>query len=186
MVQLALTQLAPAVTFDLDALLARLGDAHRALSWTVRTLPESWHHRPPGGLVVGCDDGTWSVAQNLAHLIVYEEEVTLVALEALLHGGKGFGRMSPRDPGFLLRWEHLSTEPIAFLLDRLGTTRQSLGLLARAFEPEAFTTDPHPDHAVDYVLDRHTPGWVIAKAAQHTWEHTVSVMRVALYAPTLP
>src|SRR5436189_3875240 len=115
MAQLA-TQLAPAAAFDLDALLARLGDAHRALSWAAQTLPENWHHRSPGGLVVGCDDGAWSVAQNLAHLIVYEEEVTLVALESLLHGGKGFGRLSPRDPGFLLRWEHLSTEPIAFLL----------------------------------------------------------------------
>jgi hypothetical protein len=181
-----LAPIAPIVAFDRDALLARLRDAHRALTWAVETLPEDWHHRSPGGLVVGCEEDAWSVAQNLAHLVVYEEEVTLVALESLLHGGRGVGRTSPRDPAFLRRWEHLSAEPATRLLDRLAATRQSLTLLARAFDVSAFDADLRLGRTTDYVLDRHAPGWVVTKSAQHTWEHAVSVMRVALYAPSHP
>ncbi len=34
-------------------------------------------------IIVGCEDGAWSVAENLAHLFVYEELNTLPALGPL-------------------------------------------------------------------------------------------------------
>ncbi len=64
----------------------RLQESLAAVLYAVSISPASWHYRPPS------DDpdlvwlGSWSVAQNLAHLAVYEEQVAAPILTAIAAG----------------------------------------------------------------------------------------------------
>ena len=168
--------------FGIAETAVRLEDSLESLTWAVSLVPAIWHHQPPPWREA-TGAAPWSVAQNLAHLVIYEETVAAPVLEELLAGGDGSAAVpSWRDERFAeerLGFAWLGREPIGELLERLQRARLRQVEAVRAFSEEGFNT---PITAL-WGPSQQTPGWVATKTFQHTWEHGNGILQVALFAP---
>ena len=167
--------------FDAENLLTAHQAALAQIAWAVAQVPAVWHHRSPGGIIVGCEDGAWSVAENLAHLFVYEELNTLPALATLAGRGNHVCH-SPRTVEFQTTQATLREYSVADLLAQLWAAHERLAMLARTFTTAEFTNPQVPAPNPDFLFDRSTPGWLVAKSVQHFWEHGATMQRVLLFA----
>lgn len=127
----------------------------------------------------------WSVAQNLAHLAIYEERLGAPLLEDLACGGDGtgIGLSTPREDQFLAEWESLAQKPIETILARLHAARARHVAALMSFTEARFNAPVTTFFPPAYGRERYPAGWVAAKTVQHTWEHGNTVLRVALFAP---
>lgn len=170
------------VVFGVAETAARLEESFETLRWAVGMAPSAWHHRPPPFQRPG-GELPWSIAQNLAHMLIYEETAAAPVLEELLAGGDGsLAVPSWRDERFSeerVGFARLSREPVAELLDRLGRARRRQVDAVRTFSSERFNTKL----TSLWGPSGQRPGWVATKTFQHTWEHGNSILQVALFAP---
>ena len=87
----------------------RLTDSFRSVEWAVSIVPPQWTHALPD--YYGPND--WTVAMNLAHLVVYEEKFATPLLEALAAGDDGEGAVPSPGEGWLLRdATAIASEPV--------------------------------------------------------------------------
>ncbi|MGH2588965.1 MAG: hypothetical protein ACRDJE_28920, partial [Dehalococcoidia bacterium] len=75
-------------SYQVEQVVAQLQGSLDGLTLAVSLVPEVWHHRSPRGLS-GFEDDAWSVATNLAHLVLYEETLAAPVVEALAVGSDG-------------------------------------------------------------------------------------------------
>ncbi len=145
------------------------------IKWAAAMIPAAWTHEPP-------EPGTWSVAMNVAHLVVYEEEISLPVLTGLADGGDGVGSVrSALEQWFLKDAEAIADQPLAGLVTRLVAVRRRQIDVVNRFSAEDFSRPVTPLFGGPTALK--SPGWVATKTFQHTWEHGNAILRMALFAP---
>jgi hypothetical protein len=162
--------------YRIDDVVRRLRDSLADLEFGLARAPERWRHAPPPEVA----PDAWTVAMNLAHVTIYEENV---ALRLLRSCAPGFDPADERRGGdeawFYNQALALSAEPIEPTLTRLRAARQQQIDLVEAFGElrlNSAVTPLWPD-------TQHTAGWVAIKTFQHTWEHGNAILRVALFSP---
>lgn len=151
-----------------------------ALRWATGIIPPVWAHRPDGG--------GWSAATNLAHLLVYEEQVSVPVVEDLLRGEDGTAAVIDGSEGWLAQAsESLGSADLGSLALRWEAARARLIAAVRAFRDDDFNA---PTCAVTTPMFRdiglHPAGLVVLKANQHTWEHGNAILRTARLAYSRP
>jgi hypothetical protein len=159
----------------------RLRDSLADIEFGLSMLPVEWSHAlPPGS-----PPDSWTVAMNIAHLVVYEEELANPILASLAAGGDGSDAVRPNLPAW---WEPdakaIASEPLDALVPRLRAARQRHIDLVESFDEAAFNKPVCPVFGARWREGAlHAPGWVASKTWQHTWEHGNAVLRAALFAP---
>ena len=167
-----------------SATVERLEQSLTTVLYAVAVIPEAWQFRKPADEADLDWLGEWSVAQNLAHLAVYEEQVAAPILEAIAAGRDGAAEVaSAIESDYEALWEALAARPMEDIANRLSTARARQVAAVAAMSDERF-------HALATTLwqgvagaARHSAAWVAAKTVQHTWEHGNSIFRFALFAP---
>jgi hypothetical protein len=160
----------------------RLREALETIEWAVNEIPEKYHHDLPD--FYAPDD--WHAAMNLAHIVVYEEQLANPVMEALLAGGDGVGAVrSGMEAWFYGDSVTASAEPLAALLDRYRAAREQGIAVIKSFTAERFNDRICPLWQGSPVHGRslQPPGWVAMKTVQHSWEHGNALLRLALFAP---
>jgi hypothetical protein len=167
-------------TDTIDRLRRSLDDVLYAVSIT----PETWRHRAPA-TVEGLDWlGGWSVAENLAHLAVYEESIAAPVLEAILAGRDGTDDViSVLEGDYEARWRNLAASPIEHISQRLADARDHQIAAVSSMSDDLFHELTTALWATDLTRNGHSAAWVATKTFQHTWEHGNSILRIALFAP---
>jgi hypothetical protein len=174
-----MTESTPTATrYTRAGVVRRLRDSLADVEFALQMIPPQWTHEAPE--VRGLPADSWTVAMNLAHLAIYDEEVGGVMLESF---APGFDP-TERHHGGGETWFYddavaLSHEPVEVILGRLRSGRQRQIAIVEAHDDawlHGGTTPLWPDPL-------HTPGWVATKTFQHTWEHGNAILRVALFAP---
>ena len=130
----------------------------------------------------------WSPATHLAHLVLYEERVSVPIIDALLRGEDGTAAVHDGGEGWLAREsEALGASDLAVLAARYQRTRERLIAAVRRFGDVEFN---EPRCAVTTPMFRdiglHPAGLVTMKAYQHTWEHGNVILRTARLAYIRP
>ncbi|MEO8539973.1 MAG: DinB family protein [bacterium] len=171
--------------FDRDAVLARLEQSLQTIEWAVSLVPAEWTHKSPSGTKMSSDENAWSVAMNLAHLVLYTERLPSAVLRSLLDGGDGVGDTWFREPGpYEAPAVELASQPVAEILRRLRAARASEVGLALSFSESAWAApSTRAWGQAGYGPRLHSPARILSKSQQHTWEHGNSILRVALFAP---
>lgn len=83
--------------------------------------PETWQLRSPTDEADLDWLGSWSVAENLAHLAIYEELVAAPILEAIAGGRDGTAEVQSVIEGdYENRWKALSESPMDAIAQRLS------------------------------------------------------------------
>ena len=122
---------------------------------------------------------------NVAHLVVYEEELANPILASLAAGGDGSAAVRPN----LLAWwepdaKAIASEPLDLLVPRLRAARERHIELVASFDDAAFNKPVCPVFGARWHEGAlHPPGWVASKTWQHTLEHGNAVLRAGLFAP---
>jgi hypothetical protein len=170
-------------SYQVEQIVAQLQGSLDGLSPAVSLVPKVWHHRSPHGLS-GFEDGTWSIAMNLAHLTLYEETLAAPVVESLAVGGDGTSALDPAVLGRVAEeTERLASAPLSRIIERLRTVRERQIAAARCFTDEGFSRPATPVWRVlaeNPEVPVRSAGWVLAKTVQHTWEHGNTVFRIAL------
>ena len=119
----------------------RLTDSFRSVEWAVSIVPPQWTHALPD--YYGPND--WTVAMNLAHLVVYEEKFATPLLEALAAGDDGEGAVPSPGEGWLLRdATAIASEPVEVLLERLANSRARQVQIVESFPRDRFNEPVTP------------------------------------------
>jgi len=149
--------------------------AQEALAWAIPLITVEAAARAPVR-------GGWSVAQNLAHLVVYEELIALPILGASLRheDGARYVRSFSED-WFAPESESLATAAFPQLLTRYDMGERRHAELLAQFDDEKFNTPlcsawPVPGGRLV------SAGWVAKKSLQHTWEHGNVLLRAGWMA----
>jgi len=169
---------------DRSETIARLEQSLSDVLYAVTITPGVWLFRVPA------DDanlrwlGSWSVAMNLAHLAVYEEQIAAPILEAIAAGYDGASAVeSVLESDYEELWQALSSAPIDEIARRFSTARKRQIDAIAAMRDDRFN-EPATTFWQDVLSQRgHSAAWVAAKTFQHTWEHGNSILRIALFAP---
>jgi hypothetical protein len=164
----------------------RLQTSLETVRYAVSVVPPDWHARLPTDQPGLEWLGSWSVAQTLAHLVVYEELVAVPILEAIVTGGDAAAEVATAmERAYDDRWLALSASPVAELLRLLTDARARQVAAIAAIDDARF-------HALATVLWRddpsqegHSAAWVATKTVQHTWEHGNSILQLALFGPLI-
>jgi hypothetical protein len=168
-------------TFDEAETDRRLCESIDTVIGAARMVPVAYTH----ALMPGLPDYAWTVAMNLAHLVVYEEGIAVPILESLASGADGRTLIRADNEGWFYNDAvALSSEPVAILVTRLQAARSRQVEIVRSFSPvdwnrrwsPAFSSGLHGNGP-------HSPAWIATKSFQHTWEHGNAVLRAALFAP---
>ncbi len=167
--------------FDPNETAQRLSESLATIEWAVSAIPPRFTHELPDFY----PEGEWGVAMNLAHLVVYEEEIANPVLAALAAGGDGVGSVRSAMEGWFLNDAlAIAGEPIDALLGRLKAARGRQIEMVESFAAERFNAPMTPLWASGrHGTPPHSAGWVATKTFQHTWEHGNAVLRMALFAP---
>ncbi len=166
----------PTTTYRLHDAVRRLRDSLTDLEFGLEQAPERWHHALPPEVA----PDAWTVAMNLAHLTIYEENVALLLLRSFEPGFKPAGQRQGGDEAWFYNEAlALSAEPIEPALARLRTARQQQIELAESLGEARLNSGVTPL----WPDPQHTAGWVATKTFQHTWEHGNAILRVALFSP---
>ena len=128
--------------------------------------------------------GTWSVAENLAHLAVYEEHVAAPILEAIVAGRDAAEDVnSVIESDYEAHWQALSKSPLNEIAQRLSGARSRQVDAVSAMSDDLFHAPTTTLWTDVLAADGHSAAWVAAKTLQHTWEHGNSILCIALFAP---
>ena len=166
----------PATTYRLADVVRRLRDSLADLEFGLAQAPARWHHALPPEVA----PDAWTVAMNLAHLTIYEENVALRLLRSFEPGFDPAGERRGGDEAWFYNEAlALSTEPIDQSLSRLRIARRQQIELAESFGETRLNSGITPL----WPDPQHTAGWVATKTFQHTWEHGNAILRVALFSP---
>lgn len=156
----------------------RLKQSLSTVEWAVARIPSAYTHAMPADT----PPGEWNAAMNLAHLIVYDEEIANPILAALAEGTDGVGATkSHLEQWFQPNAEAMAPDPIEALVQRFGATHRRQIEIVESFTEERFNTPVTPLFTRGETL--RAPGWIATKTFQHTWEHGNALLRLALFAP---
>lgn len=164
--------------------MARLSQSLDDVLYAVSITPEYWHYRSPATEPGLSWLGSWSVADNLAHLAVYEEQIAAPILGAIREGRDSSSEViSVLESDYEALWQALSKSPLDDIAARLRSARHR--------QIEAISSMDHARfHARSTTLWHeltpagHSADWVAAKTFQHTWEHGNSILQFALFVPS--
>ena len=166
----------PATTYRIDDVIRRLRDSLADLEFGLEQSPARWHHALPPEVA----PDAWTVAMNLAHLTIYEENVALRLLRSFAPGFDPAGERRGGDEAWFYNEAlALSAEPIEQALWRLRSARQEQIELVESLGETRLNSGVTPL----WPDPQHTAGWVATKTFQHTWEHGNAILRVALFSP---
>ena len=156
-------------------------DSFETVAWAARMVPEGFTHAP----MPWQPAEDWSVAMNLAHLVVYDESIASPILESMAAGEDGTTLVrSTVENWFLDEMVALSREPVEMLLSRLEASRSRQSGFIAAFSEDDYNRRWTPAFATGrHGNPPHSPAFVAAKTFQHTWEHGNAVLRAALFSP---
>jgi hypothetical protein len=165
----------------IDRLAQSLADVLYAASIT----PAIYHYRSPAAATGLVWFGTWSVAENLAHLAVYEEHVAAPILEAIVAGRDATAEVnSVIESDYEAHWQALSKSPLDEIVQRLSAARSRQLDAISVMSGDLFQAPTTTLWTDVLAADGHSAAWVAAKTFQHTWEHGNSILCVALFAPS--
>ena len=177
-----MTQTADIFTFRVDETIRQLQGSLEAVAWAASLLPDHLLSRPPQPPAMFGGDA-WSAAMNLAHLAIYEERIAVPVLASLAAGGDGTdGLISFGEDRFYAESVALSSDVPERIMARLRAARQQQVELAATFASDRFNAPLTPGWRGVAGTPLKSPGWVLGKTVQHTWEHGNSLMRIALFA----
>ncbi len=180
-VSAAALQSATRRTDTIDRLTHSLADVLYAAS----IAPDTYHYRSPADAAGLEWLGTWSVAENLAHLAIYEEQVAAPILEAIVAGRDASADVnSVIESDYEVRWHALSKSPLEEIARRLSDARSRQVDAISAMSDELFQASTTTLWTDVLAADGHSAAWVAAKTFQHTWEHGNSILCIALFAPS--
>lgn len=171
----------PYPTFDQAETIQRVRSSFETVAWAARMVPADFTHT----LMPGLPDDAWTVAMNLAHLVMYDEGIALPILESLAAGEDGTTRVrTTNENWFYNDAVALSSEPVEAMLTRLEASRARQCELVAGFAAadfnrrwaKVFGSGVHGNAP-------HSPAWITTKTFQHTWEHGNAVLRAALFSP---
>lgn len=166
------------------ATIERLQQSLASVLYAVAIIPDAWHSRTPDDDPALAWLGSWSVAENLAHLAVYEELVAAPILEAIAAGRDGSADVaSVIEHDYEALWQELSAAPIDEIADRLAAARARQTAAVAAMSDERFQALATSLWQPDPAQAGHSAAWVATKTIQHTWEHGDAIFRIALFAP---
>jgi hypothetical protein len=167
--------------FDADETASRLRESLRSVEWAASLIPEAYTRAMPD--FAAPDE--WHAAMNLAHLVVYEEEISYPVLKHLAEGGDGVGATkSAIEQWFYNDAVALSSQPMGELVRRLSDVREKQIVLIEVCAPERLNERVTPLFGTGrHGTGPHSLGWVATKTFQHTWEHGNALLRLALFAP---
>ena len=160
-------------------------DSLKLIEWVVRRVPDVWHHRLPKTDVRGLRGDERSVANHIAHLVLYEERLANPVLKELAKGLDGTAVAKSGSISWLLpETLELSKLPIEELLSNLMKVRNEHINIVQSFNEKLFNHPVTQLWSTGSDGQRYdSPGWVAVKTAQHTGEHTNSIFRFVLFAP---
>ena len=165
-------------TFRVDDTALRLAQSLETIEWAVSQIPEAYMHKVPDFY----DEGEWSVAMNLAHLVVYDEGIANPILGDLAKGGDGVGSTkSHLEQWFAQDALDIADRPVDELMARFADGHRRQVEIVSTFSDEAFNKPATPLFADGSGL--RSAGWIATKTFQHAWEHGNAVLRMALFAP---
>lgn len=168
----------PGSEFSVQETADRLRQSLDTVEWAVSRIPSAYTHRLPEG----SPTGEWSAAMNMAHLIVYDEEIANPVLAALADGGDAVGATkSHLEQWFQPDAEAIASDPILALAGRFASAHKRHIEIVESFSDERFNTPVTPLFTRGETL--RAPGWIATKTFQHTWEHGNALLRLALFAP---
>lgn len=160
----------------------RFRESLEAIEWAVSEIPEAYHHVLPDFYA----PEEWTAGMNLAHVVVYEEQLANPVMDALASGEDGVSAVrSGRESWFYADSVAASSEPLSVLLERYRAAREKGIAAIDSFTEERFNDAVCP---LWQASGRHggalqPPGWVAMKTFQHSWEHGNALLRLALFAP---
>jgi DinB superfamily len=165
----------------IDRLTRSLTDVLYAASIT----PDTYHYRSPAAASGLEWLGTWSVAENLAHLAVYEEHVAAPILEAIVADRDATAEVtSVIESDYDTHWRALSKSTLDEIAQRLSAARSRQVDAVSAMSDDLFQARTTTLWTDVLAADGHSAAWVAAKTFQHTWEHGNSILCIALFAPS--
>lgn len=170
--------------YDAEGLAERLERSLVDLEWAVALVPERLLRT---ALPLGGREPAWSVAVNLAHLVLYEERIPASVLEEIAAGGEGGlpAAFAASEGQELRETQQAADLPIARLLERLRVARARQAAAVRALSPERLNTPLCTLWSAGTDLPPHSAGWIAVKTFQHTWEHGTTIQQIALFGPMI-
>jgi DinB family protein len=162
--------------FTVDRAAREHAEAQSALAWAIQLIPADLAARTPRS-------GGWSVAANLAHLVVYEERIAVPVLEAAVRREDGAGSVPSGDEDWLARdSETLAKDPFREIVARYRASALRHAELLTSFDDASFNVPWCSlwSEPLDGALV--SAGWVAKKSLQHTWEHGHTVIRAGWLA----
>lgn len=160
----------------------RFKESLEAIEWAAGEIPEQYHHALPDFYA----PDEWHAAMNLAHIVVYEEQLANPVMEALAAGGDGVTAVrSGLESWFYNDSVAASSEPLPVLLERYRAARERGIAVIESFTEERFNEAVCPlwQGSPRHGRAPQPPGWVAMKTFQHSWEHGNALLRLALFAP---
>jgi hypothetical protein len=170
-----------ATAFDRAETARLLRDSAGVLESAARLVPSAFTHANPGAYPADA----WTVAMNIAHMVVYEDQMANPVLAAMAKGSDGVGATkSDVESWFLADAEALAPRPLDELLRRLAVARHDAIAIVESFDESRWNAGITPLWTRrDATGVLRTPAWVAMKTFQHTWEHGNAVLSMALFAP---
>lgn len=166
---------------DVRVMVDRLEQSLADVLYAVAITPKDWLYRSPGPDHYDPRVPAWNVAQNLAHLAVYEEQIAAPILEALAAGTDAAAAViSVMESDYDDLWERLAIEPIDVIAERLRVARSRQIRAIAAMSDDQFHS-PGTTLWEELREDGHSAAWVATKTFQHTWDHGNSIFQVALF-----
>ena len=124
------------------------------------------------------------MADNFAHLAVYEEQIAAPILEAIREGRDASSEVtSVLESDYENLWQAVSKSPLDDIAARLWAARHRQIDAISSMDDARFharsTTLWH-----ELTPAGHSAAWVAAKTFQHTWAHGNSLLQFALFVPS--
>ena len=142
-----------ALSINVSDTVSRLNESLATIEWAPETIPEEFTHKLPAFY----STDAWTAAMNVAHMIVYEEEIANPVLASLAKGGDGVGamrirgtraddkaRQTPLEEWFLTEARALAVEPVPVLRGRLQRARQAAIEIVQSFSEDTFNARVMP------------------------------------------
>jgi hypothetical protein len=169
------------LTFGRADTAARLRDSLRVIEWAAGLVPPEWTHANPAYYA----PGAWTIAMNVAHLAVYEEQIANPLLAALADGADGVAAVKSAMENWILDASMvLAQEPFAAIVERMRAARETHVATVEQFAESRWNDRVTPLFATGvHGSPPHSAAWVANKTFQHTWEHGNAILRMALFAP---
>lgn len=166
--------------FDQAATVRRLRASIDVVLEAAREVPGAYTH----ALMPGLPAEAWTVAMNIAHLIVYEEGIAIPILQSLAMGADGTTLVRSDNEGWFYNDAvAIAGDALEDLIDRLDAARARQIELVEAFGAADWERPVSPVFAAGPGGGLRSAAWIATKSFQHTWEHGNAVLRAMLFSP---